>query len=155
MAESAFGKFSRLGQTGQKQEKDESNRENFFCKNFVSPFIPPPSFISPLSCVFEEELGVVFGETARAITGQAENSRSEARWLDVMNITSSHRRSLTGTLRCWYKFPFGVGTYGEVISEGMGDGGRIKLWMRIGEGGKGWQIDAVWWSYVDGRGGSG
>jgi hypothetical protein len=30
-----------------------------------------------------------------------------------------------GTLRCWYKFPFGVGTYGEVISEGMGDRGRV------------------------------
>jgi hypothetical protein len=60
-----------------------------------------------------------------------------------------------GTLRCWYKFPFGVGTYGEVISEGMGDRGRVKLWMRIGEGGQGWQIDAVWWTYTDGSGGSG
>lgn len=69
---------------------------------------------------------------------------------DVHDIRPSN-----GTLRCWYKFPFGVGTYGEVTSEGTGDRGRVKLWMRIGEGGRGWQIDAVWWSYVDGLGGSG
>jgi hypothetical protein len=61
----------------------------------------------------------------------------------------------TGTLRCWYKFPFGVGTYGEVFSEGMDDRGRVKLWMRIGEGGQGWQIDAVRWNYIDGSGGGG
>jgi hypothetical protein len=55
-----------------------------------------------------------------------------------------------GTLRCWYKFPFGLGTYGEVISEGIGDRGRVRLWMRIGEGDQGWQIDAVWWTYIEG-----
>ena len=52
------------------------------------------------------------------------------------------------TLRCWYKFPFGIGTYGEIISEGEGDRGHVKLWMRVGEGGGNWQIDAVWWTYV-------
>jgi hypothetical protein len=67
---------------------------------------------------------------------------------DVHDIKPS-----TGALRCWYKFPFGMGTYGEVISEGMGARGPVKLWMRIGEGGQGWQIDAVWWTYVDGTGG--
>jgi hypothetical protein len=66
---------------------------------------------------------------------------------DVHGINPS-----TGTLHCWYRFPFGVGTYGEVISEGIGDRGRVKLWMRIGENGQRWQIDAVWWSYVDGSG---
>lgn len=58
----------------------------------------------------------------------------------------------TGTLRCWYKFPFSVGTYGEVFAEGMGERGRVRLWMRIGEGGQGWQIDAVWWTYIEGTG---
>lgn len=69
---------------------------------------------------------------------------------DVHDIKPS-----TATLRCWYKFPFGMGTYGEAISEGLGNRGRIKLWVRIGEGGQDWQIDAVWWSYADGRGGRG
>jgi len=69
---------------------------------------------------------------------------------DVHDIKPS-----TGALRCWYQFPLGLGTYGEVISEGVGDRGRVKLWMRIGEGGQGWQIDAVWWNYSDGIGGHG
>lgn len=58
-------------------------------------------------------------------------------------------RSSGGKLQCWYRFPFGVGTFGEVASEGVGDWGRVGLWMRIGEGGRGWEIDAVWWNYID------
>jgi hypothetical protein len=62
---------------------------------------------------------------------------------DVHDIERS-----AGTLRCWSKFPFGKGTYGELFSEGEGDRRHVKLWMRIGEGGGSWQIDAVWWSYA-------
>ena len=66
---------------------------------------------------------------------------------DVRHITPA-----TGSMRCWYRFPFAMGLYGEVIAEGEGDKGPVKLWMRIGEGGEGWQIDAVWWSYTTGHG---
>jgi hypothetical protein len=66
---------------------------------------------------------------------------------DVQEIKPS-----SGSLRCWYKFPFGIGTFGEVNSEGVGDRGRVRLWMRIGEGGRDWQIDAVWWNYIERNG---
>ncbi len=42
------------------------------------------------------------------------------------------------TLQRWYKFPFGVGTYGDATSEGIGERGPVKLWMRIGEDGPDW-----------------
>ena len=52
-----------------------------------------------------------------------------------------------GDLRTWYHFPLNIGFYGEVTSEGVGDRGGIQLSMRIGEDGREWQIDAVWWRY--------
>jgi hypothetical protein len=54
----------------------------------------------------------------------------------------------TGALHSWYHFPLSIGFYGEVNSEGVGDRGPIRLSMRIGEDGREWQIDAVWWRYL-------
>lgn len=52
-----------------------------------------------------------------------------------------------GRLRFWYAFPWRLGSQGEMSAEGVGSRGPIRLYLRFGEGGAGWKIDAVWWVY--------
>jgi hypothetical protein len=62
---------------------------------------------------------------------------------DVHDMTPA-----AGVLRTWYRFPLRMGLYGEVTSEALGDRGRMRLLMRIGDSDAGWQIDAVFWQYL-------
>lgn len=52
-----------------------------------------------------------------------------------------------GTVRFRYSIPLQLGSEGEMITEGRGDRGRIRLRMVVIETGNDWTIDAIRWSY--------
>jgi len=54
-----------------------------------------------------------------------------------------------GALRFWYSFPLDLGSEGEMRAEGVGDRGRIRMHLRLGEAGGAWKIDAIWWTYLE------
>jgi uncharacterized protein (DUF983 family) len=63
---------------------------------------------------------------------------------DVREISRS-----AGWLRCWYLFPSHLGSEGEMIAEGVGVRGRIRMHLKLVEAGGGWKIEAVWWIYPE------
>lgn len=62
---------------------------------------------------------------------------------DVHDIKPS-----VGSLRFRFSFPLNLGSEGEMIAEGVGDRGRVRMHMRVVEAGGAWKIDAVWWTYL-------
>jgi hypothetical protein len=54
-----------------------------------------------------------------------------------------------GSLRFWFLFPSHLGSEGEMIAEGKGDRGRIRMHLLVGEAGGAWAIHAIRWHYND------
>jgi hypothetical protein len=61
---------------------------------------------------------------------------------DVHDIKPS-----VGWLRFWYSFPSQLGSAGEMVAEGVGDHGRIRMHLQLGEAGGAWKIDGLQWDY--------
>jgi multisubunit Na+/H+ antiporter MnhG subunit len=54
-----------------------------------------------------------------------------------------------GSLRFWFLFPSHLGSEGEMIAEGKGAHGRIRMHMIVGEAGGAWEIHALRWHSND------
>lgn len=54
-----------------------------------------------------------------------------------------------GWLRFWFSFPSQFGSAGQMVAEGVGDHGRIRMHLKVGEAGGPWKVDGVRWTYFD------
>ena len=54
-----------------------------------------------------------------------------------------------GSLRFWFLFPSHLGSEGEMIADGKGTYGRIRMHVIVGEAGGAWAIHSIRWHYND------
>ena len=54
-----------------------------------------------------------------------------------------------GSLRFRFSFPLQLGSEGEMIAEGIGHYGRIRMHLRVAEADGTWKIDAIWWTPLE------
>ena len=54
-----------------------------------------------------------------------------------------------GRLQFWYRFPATLVPHGTMRSSAESDHGPVRLNLRIGNAGGQWQIDAIWWRFID------
>jgi hypothetical protein len=54
-----------------------------------------------------------------------------------------------GSLRFWFVFPSHFGSEGEMIADGKGTYGRIRMHLIVGEAGGAWAIHSIHWHYND------
>lgn len=58
-------------------------------------------------------------------------------------------RPARGRLRFWFRLPATVGSEGQMSTYAHSEHGPVRFDARIGEAGGEWQIDSIWWRYVD------